>query len=156
RPARLPAQCGGRALADGAALSVTKSAYAAGQALQLPWRGGMQFSPLPIPAAKPPSCAAGVFSSLAIPRLGVLRDRGEWTRECTSSRVQSSEPAMGTHPGLIVLENIDPRNLPKPLPHEQPVPASKNPRRVMLLTGASRGIGHATVKRFSAAGFRVI
>ena len=26
------------------------------------------------------------------------------------------------------------------------------PRRIMLLTGASRGIGHATVKRFSAAG----
>jgi NAD(P)-dependent dehydrogenase (short-subunit alcohol dehydrogenase family) len=31
-----------------------------------------------------------------------------------------------------------------------------DPRRVMLLTGASRGIGHATVKRFSAAGWRVI
>ena len=31
-----------------------------------------------------------------------------------------------------------------------------NSRRVMLLTGASRGIGHATVKRFSAAGWRVI
>ncbi len=30
------------------------------------------------------------------------------------------------------------------------------PRRIMLLTGASRGIGHATVKRFSAAGWRVI
>jgi len=30
------------------------------------------------------------------------------------------------------------------------------PRRVLLLTGASRGIGHATVKRFSAAGWRVI
>ena len=30
------------------------------------------------------------------------------------------------------------------------------PRRTMLLTGASRGIGHATVKRFSAAGWRVI
>lgn len=29
-------------------------------------------------------------------------------------------------------------------------------RRIMLLTGASRGIGHATVKRFSAAGWRVI
>ena len=29
-------------------------------------------------------------------------------------------------------------------------------RRVMLLTGASRGIGHATVKRFSAAGWRII
>ncbi|MEP9355238.1 SDR family oxidoreductase [Xanthobacter sp. KR7-65] len=28
--------------------------------------------------------------------------------------------------------------------------------RTMLLTGASRGIGHATVKRFSAAGWRVI
>lgn len=35
-------------------------------------------------------------------------------------------------------------------------PTSNNPRRVMLLTGASRGIGHATVKRFSAAGWRVI
>jgi NAD(P)-dependent dehydrogenase (short-subunit alcohol dehydrogenase family) len=34
--------------------------------------------------------------------------------------------------------------------------SSNNPRRVMLLTGASRGIGHATVKRFSAAGWRVI
>jgi len=28
--------------------------------------------------------------------------------------------------------------------------------RTLLLTGASRGIGHATVKRFSAAGWRVI
>ncbi|MDT3683859.1 MAG: SDR family oxidoreductase [Pseudorhodoplanes sp.] len=31
-----------------------------------------------------------------------------------------------------------------------------HPRRTLLLTGASRGIGHATVKRFSAAGWRVI
>jgi NAD(P)-dependent dehydrogenase (short-subunit alcohol dehydrogenase family) len=29
-------------------------------------------------------------------------------------------------------------------------------RRNLLLTGASRGIGHATVKRFSAAGWRVL
>jgi NAD(P)-dependent dehydrogenase (short-subunit alcohol dehydrogenase family) len=29
-------------------------------------------------------------------------------------------------------------------------------RRVLLLTGASRGIGHATVKRFSDAGWRII
>ncbi len=37
------------------------------------------------------------------------------------------------------------------------MPTSTNePRRTMLLTGASRGIGHATVKRFSAAGWRVI
>ena len=33
---------------------------------------------------------------------------------------------------------------------------SHSPRRILLLTGASRGIGHATVKRFSAAGWRVI
>jgi len=30
------------------------------------------------------------------------------------------------------------------------------PRRTLLLTGARRGIGHATVKSFSAAGWRVI
>jgi NAD(P)-dependent dehydrogenase (short-subunit alcohol dehydrogenase family) len=35
-------------------------------------------------------------------------------------------------------------------------PATNQPRRTLLLTGASRGIGHATVKRFSAAGWRVI
>ncbi|HRE22339.1 MAG TPA: SDR family NAD(P)-dependent oxidoreductase, partial [Rhabdaerophilum sp.] len=29
-------------------------------------------------------------------------------------------------------------------------------RRTLLLTGASRGIGHATVKRFASAGWRVI
>ena len=34
--------------------------------------------------------------------------------------------------------------------------ASNQPRRTLLLTGASRGIGHATVKRFAAAGWRVI
>mgnify|MGYP001809581130 CR=1 FL=1 len=33
---------------------------------------------------------------------------------------------------------------------------TNDPRRVLLLTGASRGIGHATVKRFSSAGWRVI
>jgi NAD(P)-dependent dehydrogenase (short-subunit alcohol dehydrogenase family) len=36
------------------------------------------------------------------------------------------------------------------------VSPAKEPRRTLLLTGASRGIGHATVKRFSAAGWRVI
>jgi NAD(P)-dependent dehydrogenase (short-subunit alcohol dehydrogenase family) len=39
------------------------------------------------------------------------------------------------------------------------MPQSQTPnhtRRILLLTGASRGIGHATVKRFSAAGWRVI
>src|SRR5438094_9428308 len=35
-------------------------------------------------------------------------------------------------------------------------PHANQPRRTLLLTGASRGIGHATVKRFSAAGWRVI
>ena len=37
-----------------------------------------------------------------------------------------------------------------------PNSATNQPRRTLLLTGASRGIGHATVKRFSAAGWRVI
>ena len=37
------------------------------------------------------------------------------------------------------------------------MPNTQNqPRRTLLLTGASRGIGHATVKRFSAAGWRVL
>ena len=34
--------------------------------------------------------------------------------------------------------------------------ASNSPQKILLLTGASRGIGHATVKRFSSAGWRVI
>ena len=37
-----------------------------------------------------------------------------------------------------------------------PNSTANQPRRTLLLTGASRGIGHATVKRFSAAGWRVI
>ena len=32
----------------------------------------------------------------------------------------------------------------------------KDARKTMVLTGASRGIGHATVKRFSEAGWRII
>ena len=35
-------------------------------------------------------------------------------------------------------------------------PPSNQPRRTLLLNGASRGIGHATVIRFSSAGWRVI
>lgn len=34
--------------------------------------------------------------------------------------------------------------------------ADANPRKTLVLTGASRGIGHATVKRFSGEGWRVI
>jgi NAD(P)-dependent dehydrogenase (short-subunit alcohol dehydrogenase family) len=41
----------------------------------------------------------------------------------------------------------DPKDMPK-----SPAEA----RRTLILTGASRGIGHATVKRFSSAGWRVI
>ncbi|MEI9992378.1 MAG: SDR family oxidoreductase [Rhizomicrobium sp.] len=36
-----------------------------------------------------------------------------------------------------------------------PKPSNEEPR-TLILTGASRGIGHATVKRFSSAGWRVI
>lgn len=34
--------------------------------------------------------------------------------------------------------------------------AQSDEKRTLILTGASRGIGHATVKRFSSAGWRVI
>jgi NAD(P)-dependent dehydrogenase (short-subunit alcohol dehydrogenase family) len=34
--------------------------------------------------------------------------------------------------------------------------SANHPRRTLLLTGASRGIGHATVIRFSSAGWRVL
>ncbi|MBG51426.1 MAG: SDR family oxidoreductase [Alphaproteobacteria bacterium] len=34
--------------------------------------------------------------------------------------------------------------------------SSSNEKKTLILTGASRGIGHATVKRFSSAGWRVI
>jgi len=33
---------------------------------------------------------------------------------------------------------------------------AETPQRTIVLTGASRGIGHATVKRFSASGWRVL
>ncbi|MBT5186990.1 MAG: SDR family oxidoreductase [Kordiimonadaceae bacterium] len=42
-------------------------------------------------------------------------------------------------------------------PHESDfVERRENTRKTIVLTGASRGIGHATVKRFSSAGWRVI
>src|SRR6202048_1714640 len=37
-----------------------------------------------------------------------------------------------------------------------PTSSNNGPRRTLLLTGASRGIGHATVIRFSSAGWRVL
>ncbi|SUW20212.1 short-chain dehydrogenase/reductase [Brucella abortus] len=36
------------------------------------------------------------------------------------------------------------------------IPRTDTERKTLVLTGASRGIGHATVKRFSLAGWRVI
>ena len=36
------------------------------------------------------------------------------------------------------------------------MPSDPTSRRTLVLTGASRGIGHAAVKRFSSAGWRVI
>src|SRR5690348_11302168 len=51
----------------------------------------------------------------------------------------------GTRPGM-----------PKPKEPSMPTSSNNGPRRTLLLTGASRGIGHATVIRFSSAGWRVI
>jgi NAD(P)-dependent dehydrogenase (short-subunit alcohol dehydrogenase family) len=36
------------------------------------------------------------------------------------------------------------------------MPNAQSERKTLILTGASRGIGHATVKRFASAGWRVI
>jgi len=48
--------------------------------------------------------------------------------------------------------NSEPTTRPKAAHHS----GSNAPKRTMLLTGASRGIGHATVKRFASAGWRVL
>lgn len=48
--------------------------------------------------------------------------------------------------------NSEPSARPKAATHS----GSNAPKRTMLLTGASRGIGHATVMRFSSAGWRVL
>jgi len=48
--------------------------------------------------------------------------------------------------------NADNETRTRPVSH----PGSNAPKRTMLLTGASRGIGHATVMRFSSAGWRVL
>jgi NAD(P)-dependent dehydrogenase (short-subunit alcohol dehydrogenase family) len=45
----------------------------------------------------------------------------------------------------------------EPAARPRPAHAGSNaPKRTLLLTGASRGIGHATVMRFSSAGWRVL
>ena len=41
-------------------------------------------------------------------------------------------------------------------PGQTPLPGTSSQRKTMVLTGASRGIGHATVKLFSQAGWRII
>src|SRR5205085_9487959 len=61
------------------------------------------------------------------------------------SKVEEKTWMPGIKPGMT--ESVN-----RTMPNSQ----SNQPRRTLLLTGASRGIGHATVKRFSAAGWRVI
>ncbi len=41
-------------------------------------------------------------------------------------------------------------------PVQSPAPERSTQRKTMVVTGASRGIGHATVKLFSQAGWRII
>ena len=48
--------------------------------------------------------------------------------------------------------NADPAARPKAAAHS----GSNAPKRTMLLTGASRGIGHATVMQFAMAGWRIL
>ena len=42
------------------------------------------------------------------------------------------------------------------MPNQLPTTPAPAGTRIMLLTGASRGIGHATVKRFQAEGWRIL
>src|SRR5215203_6157154 len=60
-------------------------------------------------------------------------------------RDQSKPWMPGTRPGLT--ETREPF---------MSTSTNQGPRRTLLLTGASRGIGHATVIRFSSAGWRVL
>src|SRR3977135_925940 len=64
----------------------------------------------------------------------------------------------GTQTSLRSLRKADYYARPRRRTREPFMPTSSNgpPRRTLLLTGASRGIGHATVIRFSSAGWRVI
>lgn len=46
--------------------------------------------------------------------------------------------------------------MPGAIPAPQPGPAADGGPKVMVLTGASRGIGHATVRLFAESGWRII
>jgi NAD(P)-dependent dehydrogenase (short-subunit alcohol dehydrogenase family) len=61
--------------------------------------------------------------------------------------------AFGAHAARAKWGSIAPKISPTgdPMPNTPP-----SEKRTLILTGASRGIGHATVKRFSSAGWRVI
>lgn len=76
-------------------------------------------------------------------------DRTEGVCPITGARAGDGAPTMPAAPATTTKATA--ATAPRPRPS-----ASNEPRKTLLLTGASRGIGHATVKRFSAAGWRVI
>ncbi|MDR4307933.1 SDR family oxidoreductase [Chelatococcus sambhunathii] len=71
----------------------------------------------------------------------------------TGARAGEGVPETTAAPAATVEAPAAPVSRPAPRPKAA---GSNEPRKTLLLTGASRGIGHATVKRFSAAGWRVI
>ena len=83
-------------------------------------------------------------------RLRPLRRRGRGVR-------RRPQAAAGGRPRAGLACPRDPETMnTMPMPPAVVRRAPAQGRRVLLLTGASRGIGHATVKVFSAAGWRVI
>lgn len=71
---------------------------------------------------------------------------------CPVDHGSAINPGAAIHPGAA----MTPGSSMTPGAAMPPLMAADGKQPVMLLTGASRGIGHATVKLFSAAGWRVI
>ncbi len=84
------------------------------------------------------------------------RPAGTPPATCPMSGIRTGDavPSMSAAP-TATTQGPGPGAAPAPTPRARQN-GSNEPRKTLLLTGASRGIGHATVKRFSAAGWRVI
>ncbi len=95
-----------------------------------------------------------------------LDDRGETTVAAVlicvddsytpMDRIDNKIPRRSAAPRILRNSNAEAAYLNLGRFMNNPVEPSETERRTIVLTGASRGIGHATVKRFSAAGWRVI
>ena len=75
----------------------------------------------------------------------------------TGARASEAVPSTPAAPAATTgAQSVAASPASRPAPAPRRASGSNEPRKTLLLTGASRGIGHATVKRFEAAGWRVI